>query len=560
MRKNILLEVDNLNLYYGPFQALKDVSFKVKKGTILGIVGESGSGKSTVTSAILKLLPTVANVKSGKILFDGSDMAVLNDRRMRDIRGAKISYVSQDPMRALTPTLTIGQQMTDIQFRNNIGLVAKKEKAIEMLEHVGMPEPHRRMNMFPHELSGGQLQRVSIAMAVMMQPELLIADEPTTALDATLEVQIIDLLKKLQKEIGCTMIFVTHHLGVVSSLCDDVVVMHNGYVRECGNVVDVFNNPQHEYTKKLLRCDPALIEEKTRLLPTMSDSLDDKIVINTGPENRIAAKAKPVLAVDSLRVTFSKNKLLRKLLGNSWGYYVQAVKGVGFDVKQGETVALVGESGSGKTTLARSIMGLQTVDDGSIRYLGTELTGLSEMQFRTYRKDIMMMFQDPVGSLSPRMKVGPLIAEPMKIHNLNYVDHMERVQELLEMVGLGPEFMARYPHELSGGQARRVGVARALALSPKLIIADEPTAGLDVSVQGEVLNLLARIQDKTGVSILIITHNLNVVRHLSDRVLIMYMGEFVETGPTDQIFANPKHEYTQQLIAANHHPAPSHNY
>ena len=517
-----VMQVENLTLAYGPFTALDDVSLAIKKGRIMGVVGESGSGKSTLARAILGLLPDAANITSGRILFDDADLARLPPHKMRALRGDRISYISQDPLRALTPTLNIGAQMIDIQYRSKASSEEKRHKALAMLRRVEMPNPERRLDMYPHELSGGQRQRVSIAMAVMMKPDLLIADEATTALDATLEVEIINLLKELQTEIGCSMLFVTHHLGVVSSLCDDVAVMYQGSIIEQGTVKSVFGNPQKIYTKTLLRCDPAGIVEKTRRLPTTSDDPDSALVIETGAPDRIKSDIEPVLKVSDLKVTFEKKAMFGNFFGES-GYHIQAIKGVDFEISRGETVAIVGESGSGKTTIARTIIGLQQADQGSIQFDGKELTALSVNQYKDVRQHITFMFQDPIGALSPRMKVWQSVIEPLRIHKIEVSDYRQEAKRLLGLAGLSEEFMNRYPHELSGGQARRVGVARAIALNPRLIIADEPTAGLDVSIQGEVLNLLASIQDETGVSMILITHNLNVVRHISDRVAIMYM-------------------------------------
>jgi len=544
--------VAGLTLTYGGHAALSDVSIEIGRGRILGIVGESGSGKSTMAKAILGLLPGNAKVTAGEILFDGKDLSKMAPDDLRAIRGQRITYVSQDPLRALTPTLTIGDQMTDVLYRSGLSAAAKKKRAIEMLERVEMPDPERRLDMYPHELSGGQRQRVSIAMAVMMRPDLLIADEATTALDATLELEIIKLLKELQREIGCSMMFVTHHLGVVASLCDDVVVMHNGIVREAGEVPKVFGNPQDSYTKMLLRCDPAWIEQKTRHLPITTDDPDAPIVIESGPPDRIKNDQPPILEISDLRVTFTKKGLLDRLIGG--GFEIEAVRGVNLALSRGETLAIVGESGSGKTTVARSVIGLQKADSGSIRFSGRELLGLSASRLKPLRKEITFIFQDPIGSLSPRMRVADTVVEPLRIHKVACADREAEAERLLGLVGLGPEFLERYPHELSGGQARRVAVARAIALEPALIIADEPTAGLDVSIQGEILNLLAEIQDRTGVALLMITHNLNVVRHISDRVAIMFQGDFLEVDKTERIFDAPGHDYTRRLIAANHHP------
>ena len=551
-----LVHIDGLSLRYGPVPALRDISFDVGRGRITGVVGESGSGKSTLARAILRLLPEYARVSRGRIVFAGQDLLTLSEPAMRSLRGARITYIAQDPLRALTPTLTIGQHMLDIQFRDDSSVRDKRERAVHMLERVEMPEPRRRLDMYPHQLSGGQRQRVAIAMAVMMRPDLLIADEATSALDATLEVQIIALLKDLQAEIGCSMIFISHHLGVVASLCDDIVVMHDGVVREMGTVRDVYRNPHDPYTRMLLRCDPARIESKTRRLPTSADDPDAPIIIDTGSPDRVKAHQPPVLEIEDLSVSFFVGTFLDTLLLRAGRRRLRAVDNARMSLRSGETVALVGESGSGKTTLARTVIGLQAADRGSIRFLGEELVGIERKALKRFRKDAAIMFQEPIGSLSPRMTIGSLLTEPFLVHGVELADRAAEAIRLLEMVQLPAGFVRRYPHELSGGQARRVAVARALSLSPRLLIADEPTAGLDVSIQGEILNLLAEIQERTGVTILIITHNLNVVRHISDRVVIMRRGEILETGDTQAIFENPKHDYTKQLIAANHHPDP----
>ena len=552
-----LLELSGLTLRYGAVTALNNVSLRVPRGGTLGIVGESGSGKSTLAACILRLLPPTATIDAGRILFDGHDLLGLSAERMRRLRGSRISFISQDPLRALVPTLTIGRFMTDIQFRRRESRAAKRRRAVEMLEKVGVPDPAQRLASYPHELSGGQRQRVSIAMAMMVEPHLLIADEPTTALDATIEAQILELMKQLQRDVGCSMIFVTHDLGMVPLMCDDVAVMRHGIVREAGPVAAVFGNATDDYTRILLRCDPARIEVPTRRLPTTADPLDAPIRIEAGPPNRVKTDEAPVVTVEGLRVTFRRRSLVRRLRGQG-DFLIEAVKGASLAVQPGETVALVGESGSGKTTLARSIMGLVRPDGGSIRIGGREITRLSRREMNAVRREIAMMFQDPVGSLSPRFRVGHLVTEPLRVHRRNPEDLGAEAVRLLGLVGLDAGFAKRYPHELSGGQARRVGVARALALSPRLIIADEPTAGLDLSIQGEVLNLLAEIQENTGIAMLVITHNLAVVRHVSDRTVVMYRGEFIESGPTESVFAEPTQEYTRRLLAASRHAPTGH--
>ena len=554
--KSTLLKIQNLNVEFssplGTVHALKNVSFSIEKGSILGVVGESGSGKSTISNSILRLLAKNARIASGEIKFEGENLLTKSSTEMQKLRGPEIATIYQDPMTSLSPVLTIGRQMIDILYRSSKSMSKKKSYAVETLRKVGLPDPETRMKMYPHELSGGQRQRVCIAMAVMMKPKLLIADEATTALDATLEQEIIKLLKKLQRDLRCTMLFITHHLGVVASLCDEVVVMNDGEIKEYGEVKDVFRNPTHMYTRKLLRCDPAWIRQKTRKLPTMADDPNEPIKIFNGKPDRIKKSIDPILEIDGLHITFEKKPLLGGVFGGL-KFLINAVKDVQLVIHSGETLALVGESGSGKTTIARSIIGLQKVTSGSIKFRGTELTNLNQSDLKQYRQEIAYMFQDPIGSLSPRMKVLSLLIEPFQIHNVPTSDYKAEAIRLLDLVGLTPKFLDRYPHELSGGQARRIGVARAMALSPKLIVADEPTAGLDVSIQGEVLNLLAEVQENTGVAILLITHNLNVVRHISDRVSIMYMGSFLEVDDTEKIFKSQQNEYTRKLIAANSH-------
>ncbi|MEM7169429.1 MAG: ABC transporter ATP-binding protein [Pseudomonadota bacterium] len=552
-----VLEVCGLTVEYAGKPATKSVDMRVEKGRIVGVVGESGSGKSTLISAVIGLLPTSARIAKGSIFFGGRDLARLSPNDFRDVRGRRISMVSQDPLSALNPVLTVGEHLMDIQFRESISNSQKRERAIEALESVHMPDPESRLSMYPHELSGGQKQRVSIAMAIMMKPELLIADEPTTALDATLEVEIIALLKELQRDIGCAMIFVTHHLGVVASLCDDVVVMYDGVVEESGTVQEVFRHPQSSYTSKLLRCDPAQIAEKCRRLPTMHTP-DEKVVEDKdSARRRIAFDEEPILKIDDLVVKFRKPFALSNILDRSQPSEIIAVNNVCLNLARGETLAIVGESGSGKTTLIRSIMQLVRAQSGTIEFAGRSTLNTSRKNLNSVRRDIALVFQDPIGSLSPRMTVGNCVREALRHGAAQPESELHEIERLLTLVGLGVEFAQRYPHELSGGQARRVCVARALAQEPKMIIADEPTAGLDVSIQGEILNLLAELQDELQLPILIVTHNLNVVRHISDRMVIMLMGKIVEHGPTEEIFLNPQHDYTRRLLDSNHHPLPS---
>ena len=550
------IKVRGLTVEFNGVPALTSVDLNISKGHIVGIVGESGSGKSTLASALIGLLPKSARITSGQIFFDDQENTPATPEFLGELRGHFLSMVSQDTLSALNPVLTIGEHLIDIQFRENISLVEKRQRSIAALESVHMPDPEARMSMYPHELSGGQKQRVSIAMAVMVKPKILIADEPTTALDATLEVEIIALLKELQSKIGCAMVFVTHHLGVVASLCDDVVVMHQGSIQEVGKVRDVFLTPKNDYTKKLLKCDPARIEEKCRQLPTMEAPNQKRVEDEKEKIKRLSGDRAPILQIKNLTVRFPKPFGLATLFQKVISKDITAVKNVSLNLFAGETLAIVGESGSGKTTLIRAILRLVSCQTGTISFFGKSILDHRRNDLKLVRNEIALIFQDPIGSLSPRMTVEKIIREAFPSDAGNANDQVQEVQNLLSLVGLPAKFLSRYPHELSGGQARRVCVARALAQKPKLLIADEPTAGLDVSIQGEILNLLAEIQDKIRLPILIVTHNLNVVRHISDRMVIMLMGEVVEEGATEDIFFKPAHDYTRRLLNSNIHALP----
>ena len=550
--KNNLINIKDLSINFGIASAVKQADMIIKQGQIMGLVGESGSGKSTLANAIIGLLPHAANIIGGTMDFEGRDMLKFTKNQWQELRGREISYVSQDPMSALNPTLRIGQQMVDIQYGSDDTNEVKLKCALDALEQVRMPNSKSRLDMYPHELSGGQIQRVCIAMAIMSRPKLLIADEITTSLDATLEVQIIKLLKELQSEIGCAMLFVTHHLTVVEALCDEVTVMYNGDIRETGSVQKVFSSPSDDYTKSLLLCDPARIKEKCRRLPVMS-KLELKSISDPKMDKaRIDTLAVPALSIENLRVNFTKQRSLMDLLQRRPGMCIEAVKDATLSVAIGETVALVGESGSGKSTIARAVFRLVKAQGGRVLFDDADLLQATPHEMRAARNRMSMMMQDPIGSLSPRTTIGAAVVEPYIISGQSSeLNLREEANRLLELVGLPSDFSNRYPHELSGGQARRVGVARALALNPKLVIADEPTAGLDVSIQGEVFNLLASLREKMKLSILIITHNLHVVRHLADRIVIIYQGQIVETGDTETIMSNPAHDYTKKLLAAN---------
>jgi len=616
--KDPLLDIRNLNVDFrtprGRVHALRDVSFSVPRGKSVGVVGESGSGKSTVIWAVTQLLARNAVVESGEVLFDGEEVLSRSESQMMDVRGEKISIVFQDPMTSQVPVLNYAQQMSDILYRRRgMSMAEKKKKAIEMMRRVGIPDPESRIIQYPHQFSGGMRQRAGIAMALLMDPMLLIADEPTTALDVTMEAQIIHLMRELQREFEATIMVVSHNLGLIAELCDEVVVMYAGEVIESGDVRDIFYRPAHPYTQALLECDPAREEERARFLPVIPGDipdlhmppqgcvfaprcryaaekchdaapktttlpeaghiarchlLDGKVTVPSGKskgmENRRAddttsprqVDGAALLDLSNLSVRFQVMGAVHARLTGVSTPYVDAVLDASLSLRKGETLGLVGESGSGKTTLGRAILGLVPAKSGHVLFEGQDLLNLPPSAFKALRRDMAMMFQDPVGSLSPRRTVKSLITEPLEIHGRDGKNLDTEAERLCDMVRLPKNFLSRYPHELSGGQARRVGVARALALNPSLVIADEPTAGLDVSVQGEILNLMSELQAEHGLGYLIISHNLPVIRHISDKLAIMYLGRLVERGNCEAIFENPAHPYTEALVRGVPKPDP----
>ncbi len=619
-----LLQIRNLDVVFdtdrGPVRALRDVSFDVPRGKIVGVVGESGSGKSTVIWSVARLLSGNGRIVDGTILFDGRDLCDLAEPALRDFRGRQASIVFQDPMTSQIPVKSYRQQILDILYRNREQSRSQKiGHALAMMRRVGIPDPEQRIDQFPHQFSGGMRQRMGIAMALLMKPQLLMADEPTTALDVTMEAQIIHLLRSLQAEMRITIILVSHNLGLVAELCDEVVVMYAGEVVERGPIGAVYARPAHPYTQALIKSDPARLTERGRYLPTIPGDLPDLRLTHAGcifagrcpkafdrchhekpaahaladghdarchlldPE-QAAARALPasvtapspqhgampdnsgtqvsepdaLIRVRDLRVSFPGRGGLASLLPGGQPATIDVLVDVNLDLRPGETLGLVGESGSGKTTLGRCILGLVPASSGSITFRGRELTRLSEREFRPLRENMAMMFQDPVGSLSPRQSVRALMVEPLDVHRPKGFDRDAAALKLADMVNLPRELLSRYPHQLSGGQARRVGVARALALEPDLIIADEPTAGLDVSIQGEVLNLMRDLQIAHNLTYLIISHNLPVVRHISGRLAIIYLGRIVEQGDCETIFRRPAHPYTEALVNGIPQPDPEH--
>ena len=505
--------------------AVDRVSFSIAKGETLALVGESGSGKSVSALSILKLLNyPAAHHPSGKVMFNGQDLIAADEDAMRKVRGNDITMVFQEPMTSLNPLHTIERQIGEI-LELHKGLRGEKARArtLELLDLVGIRDAASRLDAYPHQLSGGQRQRVMIAMALANEPELLVADEPTTALDVTVQAQILKLLKELQEKLGMAMLFITHDLGIVRRIADRVCVMLKGKIVEHGPVAEIFANPQHDYTKRLLAAEP-----KGRPAPVPSDAAT---LLEAGP----------------VKVWFPiKSGLLRRVSG-----HVKAVDGISVTVREGETLGVVGESGSGKTTLGLAILRL-IASEGPIVFLGDRIDGLSSKQVRPKRKDLQVVFQDPYGSLSPRMSVAEIVAEGLAIQqpNLTYPQRREIVAQALIDVGLDPAAMDRYPHEFSGGQRQRIAIARAMALDPKFVVLDEPTSALDMSVQAQIVELLRGLQAKRKLGYLFISHDLKVVRALSHRVVVMQNGKVVEEGPAEAIFAEPREAYTQALLAA----------
>ena len=563
-----VIEVKDLRVHFNlkdqVVKAVDGVSFDIKKGETIAIVGESGSGKSVTALSLMRLVDfSGGNIISGEINLETKnkinlDLAQQSQEIMKDIRGNDISMIFQEPMTSLNPVFTIRMQMTETILKHQGKTkVEALEIALEMLKLVRIPEPEKRLNQYPHELSGGMRQRVMIAMALSCKPSLLIADEPTTALDVTIQAQILDLIKLLQRDIGMSVIFITHDMGVVAEIADRVVVMFAGKKVEEGSALEIFNNPQHPYTKSLLAAVPKLGSMKGKLLPAKFMNVDinssenqqlkkttqNKIIEIKDTVNRVS---NPLLQVRGLTTRFSIKQDFGTKKGN-----IHAVENIDLSLQPGETFGLVGESGCGKSTTGRSIIGLTQPTRGSVVFEGVELTNLNNKEMIQYRKQMQMIFQDPFASLNPRMTVGQIIAEPILVHGLDEkLGSTEKVMQLLNRVGLNEQYALRFPHELSGGQRQRIGIARALALEPKLIIADEAVSALDVSIQAQVVNLMMELQEEFGLSYLFISHDMAVVERVSHRIGVMYLGEIVEIGLRSEIFENPQHPYTKKLMAA----------
>ncbi len=546
----------------------------IGRGETLGVVGESGSGKSVTALSLMRLLPPeTARIEAGQISFLGRDVVHMPQHDMRSIRGKDIGMIFQEPMTSLNPVFTVGDQvMEPIMVHEGLSRDEARERVLQLFREVDIPDPERRIDSYPHEMSGGQKQRVMIAMALSCNPQLLIADEPTTALDVTIQAQILDLMRRLRDERGMSIMFITHDLGVIAEISDHVAVMFQGHLVEYGDVLDIFSNPKHPYTRSLLACRPSL-DTKFRRLPTTSTFMDWHIDENhtlvidekqvdentlkqletAGRDKMLDPPGEPLIEVEDLKVHFP----IRKGVFGRVQDYVRAVDGVSFKVWPGQTLGLVGESGCGKTTCGRALLRLienkgGVKVEGRVKFEGRYLSEIPAREFRQMRRRMQIIFQDPYSSLNPRMTVGDMISEPMDVHGLYATkrERTDRVAELLVEVGLEAQHMNRYPHEFSGGQRQRISIARALALDPQFIVCDESVSALDVSVQAQVLNLLKDLQERHGLTYIFISHDLSVVKFQSDTMAVMKDGKIVEAGPASAIYANPEQAYTKRLIDA----------
>lgn len=605
-----LLKINNLKTYLdsseGVVRAVDSISFAIKKGETFALLGESGCGKSMTALSIMGLVPgPMGRIAGGEILLQGEDLTRLSEVQMRKVRGQRIAMIFQEPMTSLNPVLTVGEQIGETLRCHHIlsdnNRTAEKKRVLELLDAVGIPDPQQRYSEYPHQLSGGMKQRIMIAIALAGEPDLLVADEPTTALDVTIQAQVLELLGQLQKDTGMAIMLITHDLGVVAQMADRVAVMYAGQIVEQANQADFFSHPQHPYSQKLFRSVPTMEKRKQSLevisgsvpslaqefsgcrfaprcdyalddcrrkTPEWSDTGDQRGVrcllagsfqLNSQPDNSIdqasvntsdkAQAGDELLHVKDLKVHFPVHKgLFQKVVGR-----VHAVDGIDLDLHTGQTVALVGESGCGKTTAGKGILQLlKKATSGTVRFNGERLDQLSGEVLRKKRSDFQIIFQDPYSSMNPRMTVGNIIEEGMLAQGIHSStqERQNRIDELLEQVGLTPEMKQRYPHEFSGGQRQRICIARALAVNPKLIVCDEPTSALDVSVQAQILNLLKGLQDKMGLAYLFITHDLSVVAYLAHEIAVMYLGRIVEQGPVEEVLNDPKHPYTRALLSA----------
>ena len=558
-----LLSIQNLTVKFKTQEeiitAVNNISFDIPKGKTIGLVGESGSGKSVTSLAAMGLIPMPpGQITSGKILFHGEDLLTKSEKEMRKIRGNKISMIFQEPMTALNPVFRIGSQISEV-LRLHKGMTRKQawNYAIDLLDQVGIPDPKIKIKAYPHEMSGGQKQRVMIAMAIACEPDLLIADEPTTALDVTIQKQVLELMLELQQKYQMGMLFITHDLGVIADLADDVVVMYRSDIVEQNHVHNIFQNAQHPYTKGLIACRPMLEGNPKRLL-TVSDYMHKDGTEKQVPAEKFEPMIKPdksdidnhpvLLEVKNLKTWFP---VKGGLFGRTQSH-VKAVDDVSFVVHKGETLGLVGESGCGKTTLGRTILRLQQATSGEVKFDGINVMDLAKEPMRKLRSRMQIIFQDPYSSLNPRMTIGDIITEPMAIHGIgeSKKDRFAIAQELMHKVDLKPQHLNRYPHEFSGGQRQRICIARAIGIEPEFIICDESVSALDVSVQAQVLNLLQDLQQELGLTYIFISHDLSVVNYISDRVGVMNQGKIVELDTAENIYKSPQRAYTQRLLDA----------
>ena len=577
--ENILLEFKNLVTEFHTegtiVKAVNGVSFTLNKGETIGIVGESGSGKSVTSLSAMRLIPSPpGKISGGEIIFHEKDgtatnLLAISEEEIRKFRGNDIAMIFQEPMTSLNPVFTCGDQVMEaIVLHQKLNKKDAKALTIKLFEEVQLPTPERIFSTYPHQISGGQKQRVMIAMAMSCQPSVLIADEPTTALDVTVQKTILQLMQNLQKKHDMGIMFITHDLGVIAELADKVVVMYKGNIVEQGSVWDIFTNPKHPYTKGLLACRPPL-DKRYTFLPTVSDFMkidENGEIIDNGisvseftkdlaiPESERVAKHKklysqaPLMQIKNLKTYFP----IRNGFFGGISDHVKAVDDVTFDVYPGETLGLVGESGCGKTTIGRTIIRLEEPTEGEMIYKGKDIAKMNTEELRLFRKDVQIIFQDPYSSLNPRMTIGNAIMEPMQVHGIleNDEQRKKKVEELLTRVSLDPTHFYRYPHEFSGGQRQRIGIARALAVNPKFIICDESVSALDVSVQAQVLNLLNELKEEFGLTYIFISHDLSVVKYMSDSMVVMQAGKIEEMGDADQIYNKPATKYTQKLIDA----------
>jgi peptide/nickel transport system ATP-binding protein len=558
MPKKQLIKVDDLSISFFKDeienQIIKSISFEISPNQILAVVGESGSGKSISSLALMGLLPKgISKITSGTILYDNRNLVDLSEKEFQMLRGKEIAMIFQEPMSSLNPSMRCGKQVEEIlKQHSNLSKPEIKAEVLNLFDKVKLPNPSRISKAYPHEISGGQKQRVMIAMAIACKPKLLIADEPTTALDVTVQKEILELLKDIQKETKMSVLFISHDLSLVSELADKVMVMYKGEIVEQGTTDKIFNSPKHNYTRALIGARPST-EFRLKQLPTISDYMSDsvnKAVISESDRkknHKILYAQPPLLEVIDVEKTY-----LSKTEWFSKDEPFNAVDGVSFKVFPGETLGLVGESGCGKSTLGNAILQLDKATSGSILYKGHDITDLSTSEMRRLRKDIQIIFQDPFASLNPRLTVGNALMEPMKVHNIGTTDkeRKEKVTAILKKVGLDATAFNRYPHEFSGGQRQRIGIARTIALQPQLIVCDESVSALDISVQAQVLNLLNDLKVEFGFTYIFISHDLAVVKYMADQLLVMHRGKIEEVGDADIIYAAPKQAYTKKLIHA----------